>query len=255
MGHHLLHFVRNAGEGASHLDLPEEHEIHTVYIITTTPQNKHQQWLQWVTHLLHFVGDAGDGASHLDLPEEQELGAGLHLHAQQAADVAQQLGVLLRQRALLALHVLEAHVAQHQHGRQHGEDAPDHVLRDVQHVHGQAQVVEHGQVVDAGEGVAAALVEVVVGVDGADEVLLGQLGGRLGPGDQLVEDVVVALVGRLEGDAWLLQQVVLHDAPFDLVAMEAHLHELAEAARVVVAHRLGVACTKDKINLKTTETR
>ena len=54
MGHHLLHFVRNAGEGASHLDLPEEHEIHTVYIITTTPQNKHQQWLQWVTHLLQL---------------------------------------------------------------------------------------------------------------------------------------------------------------------------------------------------------
>ena len=204
-----------------------------------------------MTHLLHFVGDVGDGAPHLDLPEEHEVGESFHLHAQEAAHVGQQLLVLRGEGALLALHVLELHVAQQQHGRQHGEDAAHHLLRDVQHVHGQPQVVEHGQVVDAGEGVAAALVEVGVGVHGPDDELLRQLGAGLCPGHQLVEDVVVALVGRLEGDARLLQQVVLHDAALDLVAMEADLHELAKAAGVVVAYSLGIACNRHKPSSET----
>ncbi|RUS75274.1 hypothetical protein EGW08_016966, partial [Elysia chlorotica] len=67
------------------------------------------------------------------------------------------------------------------------------------------------------------------------------LGAALGGRGELVEDVVVSLLARLERDARLLQKVVLHDAALDLGAGEADLHELAEAARVVITDRLCIA--------------
>lgn len=61
--------------------------------------------------------------------------------------------------------------------------------------------------------------------------------------DQLVEHVVISLPGALKGDATLLQQVVLDDASLDHpLAVEAHLHKLAEARAVVVPHGFRIAC-------------
>lgn len=66
---------------------------------------------------------------------------------------------------------------------------------------------------------------------------------HLGGGDQLVKDVVVPLLGALEGDAGLLEEVVLHHASLDVPrVVKAHLHELTEPTRVVIPHRLGVTC-------------
>ena len=61
-------------------------------------------------------------------------------------------------------------------------------------------------------------------------------------GLQEVEDVVGPLVGRLVGDAGLLQEVGLDVAAgHPAHGVEPHADELAEAGGVVVPHRLGVA--------------
>lgn len=117
-----------------------------------------------------------------------------------------------------------------------------HFLCDAQDIHGQAQVVKHGRVIDAVQGVAATLVEVVVGLRWAQHESSGQLWTGLGSRGQLVEDVVVPLLFALEGDPGLLQEVVLHNAALDLGAGEADLHELAKAAGVVIADGFSIAC-------------
>lgn len=59
---------------------------------------------------------------------------------------------------------------------------------------------------------------------------------------ELVEDVIVALVDGLIGDSRLLEQVVLDNAPVDLIVrVEANLYKLAESGRVVVANGFSVA--------------
>lgn len=74
-------------------------------------------------------------------------------------------------------------------------------------------------------------------------VLLGEFAIATRGLDELVEDVIVALAGALKRDAALLEQVVLdYAALYHPLAVEADLHELAEARAVVVAHRLRVAC-------------
>eukprot|EP00958_Prasinococcus_capsulatus_P001841 scaffold165_cov265-Prasinococcus_capsulatus_cf.AAC.6 len=66
---------------------------------------------------------------------------------------------------------------------------------------------------------------------------------RLVGGAELVEDVVGALGAGDLHDARALQQVGADGGAADApVLREVDLHVLAEAARVVVAHRLGVAC-------------
>lgn len=73
-------------------------------------------------------------------------------------------------------------------------------------------------------------------------ILLGEF---LVPGaglDQLVEHVIIAFPWALEGDTALLQQVVLDNASLDHpLAIEAHLHKLAESRAVVVSHSLCIA--------------
>ena len=60
--------------------------------------------------------------------------------------------------------------------------------------------------------------------------------------DELVEYVVVPLLGGLSGDAGLLEEVVLDDAALDLeLGVEADLHEAAEAGGIVVADRFRVS--------------
>ena len=78
-------------------------------------------------------------------------------------------------------------------------------------------------------------------VVGRGELQLGaKLVGRARA--QAIEDVIVALVGTLHADARLLEQVVRHEAAGHSVRVaEVQLGEFAEAARVVVARRLGVA--------------
>ena len=58
----------------------------------------------------------------------------------------------------------------------------------------------------------------------------------------MVEDVVVALPLVLRHNARLFEQVVAHGAAADgVVGGKQDLDELADARRVLVAHRLGVA--------------
>ena len=58
----------------------------------------------------------------------------------------------------------------------------------------------------------------------------------------LVEDVVVALAGQLMHDPRLLKEVGLDAGPADVEAgAEVDVDQLAEAAAVAVAQRLGVA--------------
>jgi hypothetical protein len=60
-------------------------------------------------------------------------------------------------------------------------------------------------------------------------------------GDELVKRVVRAFAGGVSNDARLFEQVRLHArAPDSAARVEAHLHELAETARVVVAFRFRV---------------
>ena len=59
---------------------------------------------------------------------------------------------------------------------------------------------------------------------------------------ELVEYVVVALLGGLSGDAGLLEEVVLDDAALDLeLGVEADLHEAAETGGIVVADSFRVS--------------
>lgn len=58
---------------------------------------------------------------------------------------------------------------------------------------------------------------------------------------QLVEDVIVALILRLENEPRLLQQIVLDHRTDDLPTdVELKLHELTKTRRIVVSKRLGV---------------
>jgi len=103
------------------------------------------------------------------------------------------------------------------------------------------QLLKHLLVVQALHRGAARLRRVPVVLRPTQRVPLPQVGGHAGQRDE-VKDVVVALLGRLEHDAALLQQVVDDLAAADLrPAVEVHLHPLAEPRRVVVPQRLGVA--------------
>mmetsp|Transcript_38331 Transcript_38331/g.84240 ORF Transcript_38331/g.84240 Transcript_38331/m.84240 type:complete len:314 (-) Transcript_38331:767-1708(-) len=64
----------------------------------------------------------------------------------------------------------------------------------------------------------------------------------IGGGDELVEDVVVALVGRLLDHARRLEQVGLDRSAEDrALARDVDLRELAKARRILVEHGLGVS--------------
>ena len=68
-----------------------------------------------------------------------------------------------------------------------------------------------------------------------------ELGAVLSGGEELVEDVEVALVGLLPDQPALLQQVVVDARRLDLaLRVEVDLHPLAEPGRVVVPQRLGI---------------
>jgi len=61
-------------------------------------------------------------------------------------------------------------------------------------------------------------------------------------GTQLVENVIVALVGRLEHNSRLLQQIGAHMRTDDAVGgVEIDLDVLAEPGTVIVPDRLGVS--------------
>ena len=85
--------------------------------------------------------------------------------------------------------------------------------------------------------------------------LIGMPVGRCaGRGEELVEDVEVAFARRGVGEARALEQVVDDACAADLArsgsvaATKVQLNELAEAARVVVTLRLGVAeCLEERV--------
>lgn len=64
--------------------------------------------------------------------------------------------------------------------------------------------------------------------------------------------MVVPLLRSLESDSGLLQEVVLHDAAFDMPGrVKAHLHELSKSTRVVISNCLSIACGSIKAQMIT----
>jgi len=103
------------------------------------------------------------------------------------------------------------------------------------------------------EGLKVLLVVDVGHLDGARLVEVGELLRfeelelalllRGGTQHELVEAVVVPLLGGLVGDTALLQEVVDNGGSADaLLAVKLNLHELSEARGVVVPHSLGISC-------------
>ena len=159
-------------------------------------------------------------------------------HAQQLRHRLHRL-VARRRINLSVVLAAERNVAEVQ---QAGDDLEDAVLGvgvEADGLEGGEGAPEALHVVDPIRSVQTALVRV--------PELLGPLGkterpGRLVAGECLVEDVVVALSLALVVDAAALEEVLLRRRPQHL-ALRTHrdLEELAEARRVVVARRLGVA--------------
>lgn len=113
----------------------------------------------------------------------------------------------------------------------------------LEHIEGEPERVEPFRIGNSVDLHAAGLIEIFVVAGRLQLILLREfLISRAGL-DQLIEHVVIALPGALKGDTTLLQQVILDDASLDHpLAVEAHLHKLAEAGAVVVPHGFRVAC-------------
>jgi len=172
-----------------------------------------------------------------DQPAAEALLQGVRLHLQQRAH---RLKVpVVAEGGVAVLVLLDREVAEVQDGRDGGEDVPlafvveaDELERDLRLAKrlGVVRVLGH---------------EARLGVGKLPRVrhlqVLQHLLRRRRPA-HLVKDVVVALVGRLLHDAGLLEEVRLDLRARDGgLAVEVDVDPLAEARRVVVAHRLGVA--------------
>jgi len=113
-------------------------------------------------------------------------------------------------------------------------------VRERGRAHAHAPVVAR-LTVDGVDGGDAGLVHVAEVLRVLEGVALLHVGVDLSARQQLVEDVVVALLGRLEADAALLQQVVDDGTAHDgAVTVELDLRPLTKAGGVVVAGGLGV---------------
>ena len=127
--------------------------------------------------------------------------------------------------------------------QQRGEDTEDlglAVVRDPDLAQRGPCRVELGSIVDAVDGGRATLVEVVEVLDGQQPQSFPFRVGRAG--DELIEDVIVALLERLEHQPRPLEEVGSNLGPDDAPGLVEHdLDVLAEPGRVVVPRRLGVA--------------
>ena len=133
----------------------------------------------------------------------------------------------------------ELQVAEMQYGRHEAEDVVDLVVREVEALHGLAHLGELVRVVDVIDLDAATAVEVLKVVRRREAELAAH--SVVGTGQQLVEDVEVALALELVRDTRLLQQVVDGRRTTDAVVLvKVHRDQLAETRRVVVTQRLGV---------------
>ena len=64
----------------------------------------------------------------------------------------------------------------------------------------------------------------------------------LSSGSELIEDMIVSLLGGLGCDSGLFQKVILDDTALDFeLGVEADLHEPSEPRGVVIPDRLGIA--------------
>ena len=141
--------------------------------------------------------------------------------------------------ALRAVHHLEDQLAQVQAAGHQIEQVPLVVRREVQRVQRGSEVAELVQVAHVAQLHDLPHGGVVQRIGGQQAPAVALLDIR--PGDELVEDVEVALALLLGRQAHLLQQVGL-DGPADQVAalVEVELDELPKSAAVVVSDRLGV---------------
>ena len=173
----------------------------------------------------------------------QQLGA--HLHHSLVGDLGR-LEVVDVARLVLD-------VADVEDGGEEAHDVPDVLVAEREHLARRADVGELG-------GVVAALAHLLGARVGAPQVLVvarvrqPELAALLAcqTGEHAVEDVIVALLLGLRDEARLLEQVLLDlGALDDALLVEVDVDVLAEAARVVVAYRLGVAeRLEDRIGLE-----
>jgi hypothetical protein len=133
----------------------------------------------------------------------------------------------------------ELHIAQVQDGGENTVDGGLLPVIDTARGHGGTSVRKLLGIADAVDGVAAALVQVLV-LLGTTKVQSSALGGR-DAGEQLVEDVEVAFAGRLADDTRLFKQVALHTGTSNrALVVELEADELAETRRVIVSNSLGI---------------
>ncbi len=105
------------------------------------------------------------------------------------------------------------------------------------------QLVKHIDIIHSIQRVTPTLVQVGEGVRRLQHQTLPQVTALHGTSHHLVEDVEVPLLGGLEADSREFQQVVLNDAPADLVTpVKADLNEFAKSGAVVIANRFCIPC-------------
>lgn len=181
------------------------------------------------------------GPLHSDLPEENNVCHLLSWDTQQVSNSLENLCIFGLQSSCLLVCVLELEVPNPQNSCHHLENAIAGLLIYVEYLHSQTQLVKHAGVIHAFQLEAATLVNVVEGLRGFHQKLLPQLWvGHTGC-SQLVEDMVVPLIHRLEEDAGLFQEVILDHRATNLhPAVKADLNELAKTRAVVVSHCLGI---------------
>mmetsp|Transcript_4924 Transcript_4924/g.15743 ORF Transcript_4924/g.15743 Transcript_4924/m.15743 type:complete len:277 (-) Transcript_4924:377-1207(-) len=161
----------------------------------------------------------------------------LRSHLQQRGASLDLLGVL-GLGALLA--GLEVEVAQLQHENEHLVQLEPCLLGEANLEQRLVHVLELSRVVPSRHlRDGALLVADLVVLPLCQPERLAHRRGRLG---EHVEDVVVSLALEVDGDTRLLEQVGRREgANDDAIRRKLHVKVLAEAGRVVVAHRLGVA--------------
>lgn len=178
---------------------------------------------------------------HSDLPEESNVCHLLKWDTQQVSYSLENLFVLWLQSCCLLVRVLELQVPNPQNSCHNLENASAGLLLYVEHLHSQTELIEHASIILSFQPIAATLVDVVEGLRGLHQELLPHFWAGHAGCRQLVEDMVVPLILSLEGDAGLLQEVVLDHRATDLhPAVEADLNKLAKTRAVVVSHCLGI---------------
>ena len=168
---------------------------------------------------------------------------GVRTESKKSCNPIDNIVILRRQTTRLpVVDSLELKIPDPQNGGDRLEKARRHVVGNVENDEGATQIFEHGDVADAVQRIATALIDVIERLRLFHFEFALEIGIVESAGDELIEHVVVAFVGGLERDSGHFEEVVLYDAAVDCeLFVEAHLNEFAESTRIVVANRFRVA--------------